>query len=399
MVSYFSPPELNAESILIAKALGKLVDKYNIDLITAGNLHGKKDEQLADLANLEAVNRIVVDTLNKPAWFGEGAIRDSIWYRYVDYVWEARAKQHYREKKYDFIYSRSQPGISHMVAHQYKKQLHIPWVAQFSDPWANNPFHKYGQARLKRKEEEIVQYADVLVFPTEEIRKLYESTYPAMGIRSKSYVIPHCFEDSLYPNEAGSKKEKMIVSYIGDFYGLRSPVHFLEAMELALKWKPDLVDVMEFHIWGYLEPRYKELIDSFQSIKEMIHIHNQTDYLDSLSRMKTSDILILIDAPSEENLFLSSKLIDYFGSRKPILGVTPEVGSAADYLRQFGFPVVDPLNISDIAANLLDMIDRLHFYKHRAEKNNYTPFSTEEYVRTLCSIFKSLEQNHRMTAV
>ena len=44
-------------------------------------------------------------------------------------------------------------------------------------------------------------------------------------------------------------------------------------------------------------------------------------------------MLLVIDAPADESLFLPSKLIDYLPARKPILGLTPARGASADLIR------------------------------------------------------------------
>jgi glycosyltransferase involved in cell wall biosynthesis len=59
--------------------------------------------------------------------------------------------------------------------------------------------------------------------------------------------------------------------------------------------------------------------------------------------------LLVIDAPSDENLFLPSKLVDYLPMGKPILGLTPARGASADLIRALGYPVIAPDDESSIA--------------------------------------------------
>ena len=54
--------------------------------------------------------------------------------------------------------------------------------------------------------------------------------------------------------------------------------------------------------------------------------------MSSLELMKTSDMLLLIDAPAEKNLFLPSKFIDYLGAERPIWAITPSTGPSATLL-------------------------------------------------------------------
>ncbi|GMA50015.1 hypothetical protein GCM10025857_13720 [Alicyclobacillus contaminans] len=60
---------------------------------------------------------------------------------------------------------------------------------------------------------------------------------------------------------------------------------------------------------------------------------SRVTYFESLNLMTKSDVLLLIDAPSKTgiNPFLASKLVDYLGAGKRILGITDEKGTAATY--------------------------------------------------------------------
>ena len=61
-------------------------------------------------------------------------------------------------------------------------------------------------------------------------------------------------------------------------------------------------------------------------------------------------MLLVIDAPADDSLFLPSKLIDYLPLGKPILGLTPLRGASADLIRRLGYPVVAPDDEAAIAA-------------------------------------------------
>ncbi|GMA57920.1 hypothetical protein GCM10025858_24230 [Alicyclobacillus sacchari] len=70
--------------------------------------------------------------------------------------------------------------------------------------------------------------------------------------------------------------------------------------------------------------------------------------------MRQSDVLLLIDAPSANgrNPFLASKLIDYLGAGRRILGITDKQGTAANLLRQYGHIVVSPRDPDGIEAGI-----------------------------------------------
>jgi len=68
--------------------------------------------------------------------------------------------------------------------------------------------------------------------------------------------------------------------------------------------------------------------------------------------MVTADALLLIDAPSEFNIFFPSKLADYIGAGRPILGITPP-GTSAKIILQSGGWVADPRCSEEVEAMLV----------------------------------------------
>jgi hypothetical protein len=69
-------------------------------------------------------------------------------------------------------------------------------------------------------------------------------------------------------------------------------------------------------------------------------------------------VLLVIDAPSDDSLFLPSKLVDYLPLGKPILGLTPTCGASADLLRSLGHPIVAPDDEAAIASAIDLLIER-----------------------------------------
>jgi hypothetical protein len=103
--------------------------------------------------------------------------------------------------------------------------------------------------------------------------------------------------------------------------------------------------------------------------------------------MVMTDVLLLIDAPSESgvNPFLASKLIDYLGAGKPILGITDVKGTSADILRKYGHYVVSPHDTQGIVNAIKNCI--------AYPKISITPpveFTTKNIVGRLVDIMKEL---------
>lgn len=367
LVSYHAPPVINAESILVWKTARALARHCDLNIITArvpGNV--KVDEQMFLPANVIIHRRTAFNPAN--------ALMQRAMAKFVgfvadeQYLW-TKFRQHFTHLSdcdVDVIYSRSHPGASHILAYKIKKKLHKPWVAQFSDPWTRNPYHKnhsfLRKAFDRRWERKVVKFADVLVFPTREIQEMYCATYGQAYIESKSIILPHHYTPEFYQGGMAVRSatgDTISFSYFGDFYGARSPEPFLAGLRYVISLHPELATRMKVTFYGNVESKFDPLLQ-----QSPIPINrDKVPYRESLQHMMNSDVLLLVDAPSENgvNPFLASKLIDYLGAGKRILGITDLRGTAADILRKYGHHVVSPHGIEDISAAILQCMDKQQF--------------------------------------
>lgn len=231
------------------------------------------------------------------------------------------------------------------------------WVAHFSDPWVGNPLRPLGGLAERinlRMEKRVVEHADVLTFTTDASRRLtLETTGRAP---TDTAVITHAFDPTLYGSEGRTRRSTArVVRYIGSFYGGRGPAPLVDALQLVLRTQPHALDGVTVEIVGPVPPAMRRAVAA-ELPPRLVRFVAPVDYLRSLRLMREADVLLLVDAPAASNVFLASKLVDYVGARRPIVGLTPP-GVAADLIRSLGGWVGDPLDPSSAAAALMAGLD------------------------------------------
>jgi hypothetical protein len=102
-------------------------------------------------------------------------------------------------------------------------------------------------------------------------------------------------------------------------------------------------------------------------LERFVTFHARVPYMDSLAAMRASDALLLIDADAEINVFLPSKIADYFMARRHIVALTPP-GATASALSGLEQTVVAPHDVAGIVAAVEGLID-----KHRSGTPLATP--------------------------
>jgi hypothetical protein len=136
----------------------------------------------------------------------------------------------------------------------------------------------------------------------------------ANAVRGKSVCLPHVFNEDLYCQHGYPANEKIILRYIGNFYGKRQPYCLLKALrQLSSEYRA----FFRIEFIGISTDSLLEMIQNY-GLDGVVFINPPVSYLDSLNLMSTADVLLIIDAPTERSPFLPSKLIDYIGANKPI---------------------------------------------------------------------------------
>ena len=261
---------------------------------------------------------------------------------------------------FDAILTCSQPHCNHLIGLELKKLTGKPWIAYFSDPWTDNVYASFPTKALfnhnLQLETEVVTGADRVFFTSPEIHDLVMAKFPK-ETKKKCGILTHSFMPEWY--RIGEQKirweeGRIRMLHTGHFYGPRSPLPLFRAIEEAR-----IGDKIDFVLCGGMKPAdEKYIVDN--GLASIVTLAGTVPYVESLAEMGGADYLLLVDAPladSKESVFLPSKLVDYLGSGKPIIGITPQQGASARVLRETGNLVCDIADHAAIVETLRSIAD------------------------------------------
>ena len=279
------------------------------------------------------------------------------------WVWIARASRVARrlaaEQPFDVLVSFAQPWSDHLIGLRVQQATGLPWIAHFSDPWTDSPYlcgRRWQWRVWRRMEADVISHADAIVFVNAQTADRVMRKYSAAW-RAKTYVVPHGFDCSeLSSKPATPESERLNLVYTGRFYdGFRTPESLLRALATLARRRP-LARELRVTFVGTAVPGHQRLAAGLQ-LRDVLEFTGRLAFAESAARAAAADVLIVIDAPSDESLFLPSKLVDYLPLDKPILGLTPARGASADLIRSLGYPVVPPDDETAIASAIEAFID------------------------------------------
>jgi glycosyltransferase involved in cell wall biosynthesis len=411
VVAYSFPPHATAEAYACAKKLGGL-RRFQIDVVCAAPFdHPRHVDHSLDEYVRRRFHRVI--PVGMPSWMRRlsrwpagfrlfsalNQLPDRMVFLNASTVEALRGLD---LDSYDAVITCSQFHSAHLVGLALRARVRrLPWIAHFSDPWADNPYnaasvvtrHTHG-----RMERQVIETADHVVFTSELTRELVMRKYPR-ELLAKTSVVPHAFDPALYPQATGSSgpagsDQKLVIRHLGRLYRQRSPAPLFRALELLQRAVPGLLAKVRFDFVG--TDQRSVLCPELRRLPErLVSFSPRVDYLTSLRLMREADALLLIDAPARTSVFLPSKLVDYIGANRPILGVTPR-GTAAEFIRRAGGLMADPADPSKIAAALREVIGTFAFPSRPVESGELATLRKELSVEAVSgTLDESVERGRR----
>lgn len=256
----------------------------------------------------------------------------------------------------DLLVTFGEPMSVHLAGLRIKHAIGMPWIAHFSDPWVDNPHRRLPILRQMNRglEAEVMNAATRLIFTSEETLQLVMRKYPPR-MATKSRVLPHSFDPKMF----GSTKDGhngIVVRCLGNFYGRRKPDPLIKGVRQLYKERPELLEGVTIEFIGSIRRVPKSLLRDLPST--IVRFMPSVDYKTSLELMESADLLLVIDAPFDQSVFLPSKLVEYIGAQRPIFAITPP-GTSARLVSDSGGLVAHPNDLDEVAAKLAESITQL----------------------------------------
>jgi hypothetical protein len=250
--------------------------------------------------------------------------------------------------RFDMVISCSQPHVNYLIGLGLRDKVDIPWMAYFSDPWTDMPWKSRQNPRFDRYnlqlESSVIEAADSILFTSDETTdKVMEKYSPE--IEAKCGVLPHSYAPSWYGKSRSDwepSKGPVTIVHTGHFYGDRTPMPLFKPLAALHKETP-LEDKVRLVMFGKMEDEHMDFVRT-SGLSNIVDIRDPIPYLESLNVLSKADYLLVLDAETSDgspSMFLPSKLVDYLGADKPIIGITPRTGASARVLGQTGHLLVD----------------------------------------------------------
>ena len=342
-ISPFFAPLANAEAFCNGKLVNELLkDGFHLKVITVDYSENSKFsyDRSSIWERLESVTVKIPPHSNSRKFcsFLSGCRYQSVeWSRWINGVVKAAIRLH-NECPFDMIYSRGLPNVAHIAGYWIAKKLNIKWIANFNDPWDLEGTHLLPQFRDKRERSLsnlmsdrwlriVMHQADAITFPCERLkdyhlrlvdRPVRHWILPHIGIAGDG-VLPSNKFRLLHAGSLGSGESTRIGSTRSLLNGLR---RFLDRC-------PEARACTELLLVGKEDPTTLAIANQL-NLGSIVSSTGRVSYQESIDFIGSASVCMLVEGSMPEGIYLPSKFVDYIASSKPVIALSPEIGTIAD---------------------------------------------------------------------
>ncbi|MFH1320668.1 MAG: glycosyltransferase family 4 protein [Bacteroidota bacterium] len=272
------------------------------------------------------------------------------------------------ENKIDAIITTGPPQSTHLIGLELKKRFHLPWIADFRDPWTTVYYNKFfprldvTKKKDKALEDKVIAEADCITVVSEGLKEEFEERSRRIEVIYNGYDEDDVFFDT------PEVTQKFLMSYIGNFKPNQNIMTLWEAMTELINEKRDFKENLEINLIGKVD------IHTLEDIKKMglsdnLHVIDFVPHDKATKSMLKANLLLFIIPYTENNqLILTGKIFEYLASRTPMLSIGPTNGNASKLITEAGR---DKMIEYDDKSGIKQIIVK---YYNEWKKDNHIPF-------------------------
>lgn len=262
----------------------------------------------------------------------------------------------------DKIITTGPPHSIHLIGLRLKKlNPTLMWVADFRDPWSEwdlldtLSLTSLARRRHQNLERQVLTRADRVI----TIAPYHVNRFEVLSGR-KVDLITNGFDEDDFKEIVSVKTKKFTIRHVGVVDELRDPKPVMEAVKLICQSDSEFASQVTIEFVGKVNTAFKTFVQNDQQLSGITRFLDQVQHDKLLELYCSTDLQLLVlahTAIAPGNL--PGKFFEYLASGKPILGIGPVHGDAAEILQQTSAGVIKDREDSEGIKDEL-----LRYYKY-----------------------------------
>jgi hypothetical protein len=279
------------------------------------------------------------------------------------------------------------PHSTHLLGLKLKEEFNLPLIADFRDPWITG--HSSPPRLTKFLEQSVFDRADQIIANAPNALKSLQVAFPHLSHKMSAITNGFDLEETA-PSPTTSGPIQIL--HTGELYAGRNPTPFLAALRAAEQSAPHLRWQVTF------VGRATESSIDTQNCTSPVIVEIQIPYLAAKEKMRSADILLLLDSP-RRLIGVPAKLYEYIGANRPLLVLAEPDSDTAQVARQCGVPhqIASPTNIPEIHQALLKLAASIQ--TQTPNQLAQSPYTRESITQKLAQVLDQTQsQTLRLSA-
>jgi len=237
--------------------------------------------------------------------------------------------------KPEVILSSSSPYSMHLLAAELSLVLHVPYVADFRDPWVRNHFAPPSAKNLTRHmalEESVVNSAACLTVVSRPMVDLLRQDHRGL-LENKITCIPNGYDEADFLSYHPQRSSAFTILFAGSIYG---PIRLDPLVDAVRELKRELADdrPVRLQIIGQSSSKATAVAQSLALVGVEVDIRGYQPHEELIRTYETANVLLVIIPKTRgSSLVYTGKIFEYLRTGKDILCLAG-AGVATDLVRE-----------------------------------------------------------------
>ena len=305
-------------------------------------------------------------------------------------------KKFLAEHPVDVIVTTGPPHSMHLIGQRLHKELGIPWIPDFRDPWSRMYYLKHlpmsarTWRRLRSMEQSVLDDCSTVLAVTPLVQEEFQAQTKTPVAMITNGFDGGDFEQAVEPDGFFNVVHTGLLAADGN------PLNLWKALGIKVWADPDFKAALRLRLVGKVD---REVYDAIAEagLKDNVIDLGYRDHLAAVREQLAASVLVLpLRNDPEYRPILPGKLFEYLASRRPILGIGQEDGAMARVLADTGAGVTAGW---DNLEAMRDFIDKA-WEQHKAGgvppvEGDIARFSRRSLTRELATLLERVSNENK----
>ena len=305
-------------------------------------------------------------------------------------------KKYLAEHPVDVIVTTGPPHSMHLIGQRLHKELGIPWIPDFRDPWSRMYYLKHlpmsarTWRRLRAMEQSVLDDCSTVLAVTPLVQDEFRAqTKTPVAMITNGYDGGD-FEQAVEPDGFFN------IVHTGLFAADGNPLNLWKALGVKAWADPDFKAALRLRLVGKVDREVYDAIEEAGLKNNLVDL-GYRDHLAAVREQLAATVLVLpLRNDPEYRPILPGKLFEYLASRRPILGIGQEDGAMARVLADTGAGVTAGWDNLDAIRAFIDKAwEQFKAGGVPAVKGDIDRFSRRSLTRELAALLERVSNENK----